>query len=265
MTDQAIILAQEAWARIKGQGKPLFTDWILIGKALIAARTACLAKAGVNSLYHPAYRRQVRMWLVDNGFDDLDSHERANSVHLVEHQAEIEAWRAGLSDAERRRCNHPNSVWGLWRKRSAPQRSGPKKPSELQARVNQLQQELAAERARADRLERELAACRREAEARLTQRTPNGSQAIHWHQSHIRAGAMAMSKARSADYFIMARKCLEAAAPDVASLLPLMEPPATAPRRAPAAQTMETIDGQQFTPKSSFEDPRAATTSGSRG
>jgi hypothetical protein len=240
----AVAEGRAAWERIKGQGKPLFSDWILIGKALIAARTACLAKAGVNSLYHPAYRRQVRVWLVENGFDDLDSHERTNSVHLVEHQAEIEAWRAELSDAERRRCNHPNSVWGLWRKRSAPTRSGPKKPSELQARVDQLQQELAAERARADRLERELAACRREVERRTsTHRTPHGNQNVHWGQDAIRSASRAIRENWCNDTIKLARVALEAAAPDVNALLPLLEPPRTSPNRAPAAQTIEQGEG----------------------
>jgi hypothetical protein len=237
VSEAVIAEGRAAWERIKGQGKPLFSEWILIGKALVAARAACLARAGVNSLYHPAYRRQVRVWLVDNGFDDLDSHERTNSVHMVEHQAEIEAWRAGLSDAERRRCNHPNSVWGLWRRRSAPTRSGPKRPSELQARADQLQQELAAERARADRLERELAACRREVERRTAARlTPHGNQNIFWPQDVIRRGAEGMRESRSNDYFTLARRCYERGLPDRTAVLALLDepPPATAPKRAPA-------------------------------
>jgi hypothetical protein len=50
---------------------------------------------------------------------------------MVEHRAEIERWRNGLDEVARRRCNHSNAVVAHWRRRSSPQRSGPKaKPKE---------------------------------------------------------------------------------------------------------------------------------------
>jgi hypothetical protein len=50
MTDQAAIdAAKAAWLRIKDQSKPLYEDWICIGRALIAGRTQAMAKAGVNT------------------------------------------------------------------------------------------------------------------------------------------------------------------------------------------------------------------------
>lgn len=127
MTDAIVTEARAAWARIKDRDKATFDDWLVIGRALVAARQQCMAKAGVNSPYGPSYQQSMRVWLDANGLADIDSHERTNAIKCVEHLAEIETWRAGLTDAERRRANHPNTVIAHWRRKTRPRRPGPKR------------------------------------------------------------------------------------------------------------------------------------------
>jgi hypothetical protein len=128
MTDQSAIISEgrEAWERIKERTKATFEDWMRIGRALIVGRTECMAKAKVNSPFGPAYQKHMRAWLDSNGLGDLDTHERTNAVHMIEHEAEITTWRNRLNPVARRLCNHPNSVMKHIKCGTVPQKTGPK-------------------------------------------------------------------------------------------------------------------------------------------
>lgn len=128
MSDQTVIAeGRAAWARIKDRDKASFDDWIAIGRALIAARRACMTRAKVNSPFGPVYQKHMRGWLDENGLGDIDSHERYASVLVVEHLGDIEAMRATWTEKELRRGNHPSSILQCWRESRPPQRSGPKR------------------------------------------------------------------------------------------------------------------------------------------
>src|SRR6267378_1897465 len=117
MSDDATIAeGKAAWARIKERSKSTFSDWIEVGRMLIAGRSLCMKRANCNKPYGPSYHRFIREWLEENGLQEIDSHERRGSIVCVENLAEIEAWRSKLSDVEQRRCNHPNSVLAHWRR-----------------------------------------------------------------------------------------------------------------------------------------------------
>jgi hypothetical protein len=127
MSDTSIIAeGRAAWQRIKNRDKNTFSDWVAIGRCLIEGRRQCMAKAQVNSPFGPLYQHYMRDFLDANDMADLDSHERYGSVLIVEHLGEIEAYRASLTEAERSRCNHVNTVLMHWRRGTAPQRQGPK-------------------------------------------------------------------------------------------------------------------------------------------
>ncbi|WP_316234230.1 hypothetical protein [Bradyrhizobium sp. SZCCHNR1098] len=128
MSDASIIAeGKAAWQRLKDQSRATFADWVAIGRALQAARRECMARARVNAPFGSSYQKHMRDWLREAGMADLDNHERYNAVLMVEHLGEIEAYRATLSEAERMRCNHPNTVLVHWRRGSAPTaKPGPK-------------------------------------------------------------------------------------------------------------------------------------------
>jgi hypothetical protein len=85
-----------------------------------------MAKGKCNSPYGPGYQRHMREWLSATGLSDLDSHERVGAIFMAEHERDISAWHAGLSEVARRNCNHPNSVLQHFRKGSIPRKNGPK-------------------------------------------------------------------------------------------------------------------------------------------
>ena len=97
-----------------------------VGPALNVGRSTCMALVKVNVPNGPPYQRAMRRWLDDNGFGALDPHERANCIWIFEHETEVRAWRAGLSEVARRLANHPNTVRNHMRAGSVPTKSGPK-------------------------------------------------------------------------------------------------------------------------------------------
>lgn len=101
-----------------------------------------MAAAGCNSPYGAKYHRLIREWLDQNGLDDIDSHERRGAVIMAENEIDITVWRQGLSEVARLRANHPNTIVMHWRKRTVPQRSGPKPKPHMVIRLGRRGSEL---------------------------------------------------------------------------------------------------------------------------
>ena len=55
-------------------------------------------------------------WLVANGFKEIDKGVRSRLLECLRHRDEVERWRQGLTDGERFRFNHPNTVLRRWKK-----------------------------------------------------------------------------------------------------------------------------------------------------
>jgi hypothetical protein len=126
MSDQAVELGKAAWERLKS-AKPLFTDWLAVGAALLVFRGQAMAEAKRNSPFGPKYQAAINRLLTLHDMQDIDSHERRGAIVMVENRAELEKWRATLTPIEQRRCNHPNSVLALWKKNGRPHAPGPKR------------------------------------------------------------------------------------------------------------------------------------------
>jgi hypothetical protein len=138
MTDQAAIVSEgrEAVSRIRDRARQTFDDWLLVGKALVVGRTTCMAAAKVNVPNGTPYQKAIRRWLDDNGFGDLDTHERTNAMWMAEHEAEIAAWRMRLTPVARRLANHPNTIVKHMKACTSPTKSGPKtKPHLVERRA----------------------------------------------------------------------------------------------------------------------------------
>jgi hypothetical protein len=66
------------------------------------------------------YCKAFGAWLAKCGFGSIEKSVRSAALDLVEHLAEIEAWRATLSEKRRRRqLKHPLSNVAAWRKATA--------------------------------------------------------------------------------------------------------------------------------------------------
>jgi hypothetical protein len=135
MSDDVVTAGREAVSRIRDRARQSFDDWLLVGKALVVGRAACMAAAKVNVPNGTPYQKAIRRWLDDNGFGDLDTHERTNAMWMAEHEHEIEAWRMRLTSVARRLANHPNTIVKHMKACSSPTRSGPKPQHVIERRV----------------------------------------------------------------------------------------------------------------------------------
>src|SRR5262249_2437299 len=143
-----------------------------------------------------------------------------NSVYMAENEPAIRKWHSGLPETARRRGNHPGTIIPHWRRRSSPQKSGPKPK-----------------------------AASPPAPTMATDGAPIATgRPIHHGQEASRRAARAIKEHwRNPDTMTVARRVLEAAYPTDRQMLEAWPPPVQAkPKPAPdrAAQNMETTDGQ---------------------
>jgi hypothetical protein len=100
-----------------------FEAWVKIGKALQIGRDYSLKTTGANRPMGQIYCRTFSAWLAKCGFGRIEKSVRSAALDLVEHLAEIEAWRATLSEKRQRQLKHPLSNVAAWRKATAEAKS----------------------------------------------------------------------------------------------------------------------------------------------
>jgi hypothetical protein len=54
-------------------------------------------------------------WLIAQQFKEIDKGTRSRLLGCLKHKAEIENWRSLLTDAERWKFNHPDTVLKKWK------------------------------------------------------------------------------------------------------------------------------------------------------
>jgi hypothetical protein len=108
---EKVRLGQEAMARLRRT----WDDWIAIGEALQFGQTEVMRAVKTNQPTGFRYEKAMGEWLSANGFKDIDKATRSRLLECVRHRNEIETWRASLTDAERFRFNHPNTVIRKWK------------------------------------------------------------------------------------------------------------------------------------------------------
>jgi hypothetical protein len=119
---------QEAMSRHRRR----FEDWLDIADAIDAGRSAILYRLGMNQPTGQRYQKAMGEWLIENGFREIaDKGTRSRLLECLQHREAIMTWRAGLTDSERFRWNHPDSVLRWWKKKTQvpDPNAEPKKPS----------------------------------------------------------------------------------------------------------------------------------------
>jgi hypothetical protein len=111
----------ECWQAI-GRAES-FEAWVKIGKALQIGRDYSLKTTGANRPMGQIYCKAFSAWLAKCGFNGIEKTVRSAALDLVEHLAEIEAWRATLSEKRQRQLKHPLSNVAAWRKATAEAKS----------------------------------------------------------------------------------------------------------------------------------------------
>jgi hypothetical protein len=148
-SEQIVRLGQEALARLR-RG---WADWLAIAEALQLGRTEVMAELHTNKPTGKRYETAMAKWLAARTFDKIDKGARSRLLECLKHKVEIEAWRSRLTDGERLRFNHPETILRKWRKATVvPDLGVPKKPTPMQ----KLKDELVAVIEERDRYKREI-------------------------------------------------------------------------------------------------------------
>ncbi len=109
--DDPVALGRAAWERRKADTTS-WDDWKLVGAAIMIGHEQAVATAGRSDGKN--YSREFGHWLQLHGFDDFDAADRAKLLVLMKDLEQVEAWRSTLTETERRRRNHPSTVWRAW-------------------------------------------------------------------------------------------------------------------------------------------------------
>jgi hypothetical protein len=108
---EVVRLGQEAMQRKRRS----WDDWQLIAEALQAGRTEVMRALHTNEANGRRYEKAMGDWLVANGFKEIDKSARSRLLDCLKYRAEIQAWRARLTDSERWKLNHPDTVLRKWK------------------------------------------------------------------------------------------------------------------------------------------------------
>jgi hypothetical protein len=147
-----------AWGRIKRTRDRMWGEWMTIGEGLLEGRRWAMRQAGTNRPEGRGYVVAYAEWLKRYKVDDIDKSDRAKLLQLMEERAAVEEWRSTLTDGERHNLNNPTIAWRKWTAATRIQKPRPRTAGisaseagrarstieELQARVEELEQELEA-------------------------------------------------------------------------------------------------------------------------
>jgi hypothetical protein len=146
---ELVRLGQEAMAR----KRRAWGDWLAIAEAIQAGRTEVMRSLHTNEATGRRYEKAMGDWLIANGFKEINKATRSQLLDCLKHRAEIEKWRAQLTDSERFKFNHPDAVLRKWKASTVvPDPDKPKKLSPVQMRDEEIGRLLEHN----DRLQREI-------------------------------------------------------------------------------------------------------------
>ena len=147
-TDEIVRRGKNAMERLqRGYG-----DWMNIAEALEVGRTESMRAAHTNEPRGKRYEKSMGDWLRSHSFYVIDKSTRTHLLECLRHSAEIDRWRATLTEAQRFRFNHPDTVLRKWRAATQVPSNESKAPSpmaNLKAANIELKKKL-------DRVEREI-------------------------------------------------------------------------------------------------------------
>jgi hypothetical protein len=142
-------LGQEAMAR----KRRAWEDWLAIAEALQAGRVEVTDALHTNDLHGRRFEKAMGEWLITHGFKEIDKGARNRVLECLKHKIEIEKWRARLTDSERWKFNHPDTVLKKWKASTVVR--NPSEPK-LLSPMQKLKDSLALLQEDNDRMRREI-------------------------------------------------------------------------------------------------------------
>jgi hypothetical protein len=139
-------------------------------------------------------------WLRENGLDAVNAQERYAILKILENLDAVTSWRDSLPEAQRRKHNHP-SLWHVFRRATKAETAAPTHRHVVKGA-----------------------------------KAKGNGHAIHWNADAIRRAASAIRRVYSTDFYVMARRALEAAVRNEADLIELLPPDTVAMSALPLAE-----------------------------
>ena len=147
VTDEIVRRGEHAMGRmLRG-----FDDWMDIGEALQVGRVEGMRVAQTNEPKGKRYEKIMGEWLVAHSFHVIDKGTRNRLLECLQHRTAIEKWRATLTEGERFRFNHPDTVLRKWKAATIVPNAPPKTSAfgklketniELQEKLHRAEHEL---------------------------------------------------------------------------------------------------------------------------
>jgi hypothetical protein len=145
--------AYDAWYRLKAGAHQTWSDWLIIGRAMTAARSDLMRRLLINAPQGSPYRTAFKHWLGNNQLDDIDKTTRSLLLKLIDHGAEVAEMMATWSDAERAARNSPSAVYRAWTQWRAKQGKSSNQPTEPKQTRQQLLRQIEQQQAHINELE----------------------------------------------------------------------------------------------------------------
>jgi hypothetical protein len=130
--------AAQAYDRVRHGND--YDAWVHIALGLHAGRDWVAYRAGTTDYQSTAYRQALAQWEARNQWalgPELSPPTDSHCLWLAENLHNVEAWRAGLNDAERLAFDHPSTIWRHYH-RKGPRRSGGRRASPAAANTSHL-------------------------------------------------------------------------------------------------------------------------------
>jgi hypothetical protein len=146
---EIVRLGQEAMAR----KRRAWEDWLAIAQALQFGRSEVMRNIHTNEATGRRFEKAMGEWLIAHQFKEIDKGARSRLLECLKHKVEIEKWRSRLTDSERWKFNHPDTVLKKWKASTAV--PDPNAPSKISS-VQKLKDELVNLQEQNDRMRREI-------------------------------------------------------------------------------------------------------------
>jgi len=119
VTPESLVIIKRGQKALKDLDKDKnWHSWLQVGEAIVECRTLAMRQAGGNAPYGRAYTAAFGYLMEHYKFVEhiKDKADRQKLVAIMDNLPDIEAWRATLSKDDRRRWNHPTTVYRQWQK-----------------------------------------------------------------------------------------------------------------------------------------------------
>jgi hypothetical protein len=147
LTDEIVRRGKDAMQRLR-RG---YEDWMDIAEAVQVGRAESMRAAHTNEPKGKRYEKAMGKWLLAHSFHVIDKSARNHLLECLKHREAIEKWRATLTESERFRLNHPDTVLRKWKAATeVPDPNAPPRTSAL-TKLKEINIELQEKLHRAER------------------------------------------------------------------------------------------------------------------